>query len=84
MTLKQLSEYSGADPPTRAEIERYIYGISDPQTRDMFYLHFIAGYSYSETALRLGGNMTRYCVVNRIRRFQKHRQKQNEKLATVK
>lgn len=69
MTLKQLSEYSGADPPTRAEIERYIYGISDPQTRDMFYLHFIAGLSYRDTARHIGGGVTKDCVFVRIKRF---------------
>ena len=68
MTLKQLAAYHAAAPPERAEIERYIYAIKDPQTRDMFYLHFIAGFSYGQTAQHLGGGMTRQCVYNRIHR----------------
>jgi DNA-directed RNA polymerase specialized sigma24 family protein len=69
LTLKQLSGYSRADPHTRAEIERYIYGISDPQTRDMFYLHFIAGYTYRQTAEHIGGGVTKDCVFSRVKRF---------------
>ena len=69
MTYKKLKSYHTAGKHERAEIEQYIYGISDPQTRDMFYLHFIAGYSYSQTAKHLGGGMTKDCVFVRVKRY---------------
>lgn len=69
MNIKTLGAYAVADERTRREIEQYIYSIDDPQTRDMFYLHFITGYSYSQTAKHLGGNMTKDCVFTRIKRF---------------
>jgi DNA-directed RNA polymerase specialized sigma24 family protein len=69
MNIKTLGTYAVADERTRREIEQYIYGIDDPQTRDMFYLHFISGYSYSQTAKHLGGGMTKDCVFARVKRF---------------
>lgn len=69
MNIKILGAYAVADERTRREIEQYIYGIDDPQTRDMFYLHFISGYSYSQTAKHLGGGMTKDCVFARVKRF---------------
>jgi DNA-directed RNA polymerase specialized sigma24 family protein len=69
MTYKKLKNYHTAGKRERAEIEQYIYGIDDPQTRDMFYLHFISGYSYSQTAKHLGGGMTKDCVFARVKRF---------------
>lgn len=71
MNIKTLGAYHVSDERTRREIEQYIYGIADPQTRDMFYLHFISGYSYSQTAKHLGGGMTRKCVFERIKRHLK-------------
>ena len=79
MTLKQLAAYHAASPPERAEIEQYIYGIDDPQTRDMFYLHFISGYSYSQTAKHLGGGMTKDCVFARVKRFLENVDDKNDK-----
>lgn len=72
MTYKKLKRYHTAGKRERAEIEQYIYGIDDPQTRDMFYLHFISGYSYSQTAKHLGGGMTKDCVFARVKRFLKN------------
>lgn len=69
MNKKTLGAYHVADEHTRREIEQYIYEIVDPQTRDMFYLHFIAGYSYSQTARHLGGGMTKDCVYMRVTRM---------------
>jgi DNA-directed RNA polymerase specialized sigma24 family protein len=69
MTYKKLKNYHTAGKREQAEIEQYIYGIDDPQTRDMFYLHFISGYSYSQTAKHLGGGMTKDCVFARVKRF---------------
>lgn len=69
MTLKQLAVYPAAAPPVRAEIEQYVDSIPDPQTREMFRLHFICGLSYSQTARVLGGGMSRQCVYNRVKRF---------------
>ena len=69
MNIKTLGAYHVSDERTRREIEQYIYGIDDPQTRDMFYLHFIAGYSYSQTAKHLGGGMTKDCVFVRVKRY---------------
>lgn len=69
MDKKTLGAYHAADLKTRREIEKYIYSIDDPQTRDMFYLHFISGYSYLQTAKHLGGGMTKDCVFTRVKRF---------------
>jgi DNA-directed RNA polymerase specialized sigma24 family protein len=69
MDKKTLGAYHAADLKTRREIEKFIYCIDDPQTRDMFYLHFISGYSYSQTAKHLGGGMTKDCVFARVKRF---------------
>lgn len=69
MDIKTLGAYHVANEETRREIEKFIYGIEDPQTRDMFYLHFIAGYSYSRTAKHIGGGVSKECVYSRIKRF---------------
>ena len=71
MTIKTLGAYAVADEPTRCEIERYIADIPDPQTREMFRLHFVCGLSYSQTARVLGGGMSRHCVISRIRRYER-------------
>lgn len=78
MNIKTLGAYAVADERTRREIEQYIYGIDDPQTRDMFYLHFISGYSYSQTAKHLGGGMTKDCVFTRVKRFLENVDDKNE------
>lgn len=69
MDIKTLGTYHVANEKTRREIEKYIYGIDDPQTRDMFYLHFIAGYTYRQTAEHIGGGVTKDCVFMRVKRF---------------
>ena len=79
MTYKKLKSYRTAGKRARAEIEQYIYGIDDPQTRDMFYLHFISGYSYSQTAKHLGGGMTKDCVFARVKRFLENVDDKNDK-----
>jgi hypothetical protein len=35
----------------------------------MFYLHFIAGYTYRQTAEHIGGGVTKDCVFMRVKRF---------------
>jgi hypothetical protein len=35
----------------------------------MFYLHFIAGYTYRQTAEHIGGGITKDCVFSRVKRF---------------
>ena len=80
MTLQELAVYKTADEGKRREIESYIAEIPDPQTREMFRLHFIGGYSYSETARKMGGGVTRYCVFSRVKRYVKRHLK---KLPTV-
>ena len=49
--------------------EEYIQGIDDYQTRKMFYLHFIKGKTFVQTAIEcgLGGNSD--CVKKRIYRY---------------
>lgn len=69
MDIKTLGVYHDANEQTRREIEKFIYGIEDPQTRDMFYLHFIAGYTYRQTAEHIGGGVTKDCVFMRVKRF---------------
>lgn len=69
MDKKTLGAYHVADLKTRQEIENFIYSITDPQTRDMFYLHFIAGYTYRQTAEHIGGGITKDCVFSRVKRF---------------
>lgn len=69
MNAKILGTYWEADDQTRREIEKFIHGIENPLTRDMFYLHFIAGYSYQQTAQHLGEGITRDCVFMRVKRF---------------
>lgn len=69
MDKKKLGAYHGADLKTRQEIEKFVYNIVDPQTRDMFYLHFIAGYTYRQTAEHIGGGITKDCVFMRVKRF---------------
>lgn len=69
MDKKTLSAYHVADLKTRQKIENFIYSIADPQTRDMFYLHFIAGYTYRQTAEHIGGGITKDCVFSRVKRF---------------
>lgn len=71
MTLKQLAAYPTAAPPVRESIERYIADIPDPQTREMFRLHFVCGLSYSQVARVLHKKMSRHCVISRIRRYEK-------------
>ena len=78
MNIKTLGAYAVADERTRREIKQYIYSIDDPQTRDMFYLHFITGYSYSQTAKHLGGGMTKDCVFARVKRFLENVDDKNE------
>lgn len=80
MTLQELAVYKTADEDKRREIESYIAEIPDPQTREMFRLHFIGGYSYSQTARKVGGGMSRHCVFYRVKRYVKRRLK---KLSTV-
>lgn len=80
MTLQELAVYKTADEDKRREIESYIAEIPDPQTREMFRLHFIGGYSYSETARKMGGGVTRYCVFSRVKRYVRRHLK---KLPTV-
>lgn len=69
MDIKTLGAYHAASEKTRREIEKFIYSIEDPQTRDMFYLHFIAGYTYRQTAEHIGGGITKDCVFSRVKRF---------------
>lgn len=68
MTLEQLKAYPAADPEKKARIIEYIAAIPDPQTRQMFELHFLRGLSYRQTAEMLGGGMTKDCVHKRIKR----------------
>lgn len=68
MTISRLATYKIADQQTRAEIEEYIAAIEDPQTREMFELHFLRGLSYSQTAAKVGGKMSGSGVAKRISR----------------
>lgn len=68
MTIARLATYKIADEETRAEIETYIAGIEDPQTREMFELHFLRGLSYSQTAREIKGKISCSCVKMRITR----------------
>lgn len=68
MTISRLATYKIADEERRAEIEQYIDGITDPQTREMFRLHFLEGLSYSRTAAKVGGKMSGSGVAKRISR----------------
>ena len=65
MRLSELRAFPTADDETREKIVSYIEGIRDPQTRQMFELHFLRGLSYKQTADMLGG-MSRECVYMRI------------------
>lgn len=69
MTLSELKSFSEADEETKVRIIKYISAIPDPQTRQMFELHFLRGLSYRQVAKMLGGGMTRKCVFNRISRY---------------
>lgn len=69
MDIKTLGAYHDANEKTRREIEDFIFNIDNPLTRDMFYLHFISGYSYQQTAQHLGEGITRDCVFMRVKRF---------------
>jgi DNA-directed RNA polymerase specialized sigma24 family protein len=80
MNIKTLGTYAVADKRTRREIEQYIYGIDDPQTQKMFWLHFVCGLSYAKTAQTLGGGMGRNCVYNRIHRYKPHQKKHGDSL----
>ncbi len=68
MTISRLATYKIADPQTRTEIEDYIAAIEDPQTREMFELHFLRGLSYSQTAREIKGKISCSCVKMRIAR----------------
>lgn len=69
MTLSELKAFPTADHEIKARIIGYIDAIPDPQTRQMFELHFLRGLSYRQTAEMLGGSMSRQCVYNRIHRY---------------
>lgn len=75
MLISTLARYREPDctEEQRREIEQYIEDIPDPQTREMFRLHFICGLSYAKTAAELGGGMGRQCVFDRIRRYKSPR-----------
>lgn len=68
MTPAELRMFPNADPEAKAQIIAYISEIPDPQTRQMFELHFLRGLSYRQTAALLG-RMSRDCVYRRIRRY---------------
>lgn len=74
MTYRKLKSYRTADDVTRAEIDRYIAAVPDPQTRDMFRLRFVTGLKYFQVAMRLGGGMSTDCVKKRIYRYVKNKQ----------
>ena len=67
-TLSLLMRLSGLKERQRA-CEEYINGIEDYQTRKMFYLHFVKGKTFVQTAIEcgLGGNIG--CVKMRIKRY---------------
>lgn len=69
MTLLELKAFPNADEEEKARIIGYIDAIPDPQTRQMFELHFLRGLSYRQTAEMLGNGMSRECVHMRVRRF---------------
>ena len=71
MYISTLAQYREPDctAELREEIEQYIAEIDDPQTREMFRLHFVEGLSYAKTAAKLGGGMGRMCVFSRIHRY---------------
>lgn len=75
MHISTLAHYREPDcsEEQRREIERYIDDIPDPQTREMFRLHFIDGLSYAKTAAELGGGMGRMCVFHRVHRYKPRR-----------
>lgn len=73
MKLSELRTFPTADDETREKIVSYIEGIRDPQTRQMFELHFLRGLSYKQVANMLGGGVTRYCIYRRVKRYvEKH------------
>lgn len=53
----------------KAEVERFIDGIPDEQTRDMFKLRYIKGHKLSKTAVEIGGDNTPDGVRMRINRY---------------
>lgn len=71
MTLSELKAFPNADEEEKARIIGYIDAIPDPQTRQMFELHFIEGLSYAKTAAKLNQKMGRMCVFNRIHRYKR-------------
>ena len=52
--------------------EEYINSIEDYQTRKMFYLHFIKGKTFVQTAIECGLGGSEGCVKMRIRRYLKN------------
>lgn len=57
---------------SRAEIEEYIYSINDFQTKKMFYLKFVKGRTYLQTAMAINTKMSADCVKKRIYRYLKN------------
>ena len=69
MTYRELTGYAHADERQRHEVEAFINGIDDPQTRDMFRLRFLLGLKYFQVALNIGNGMSTDCVKKRIYRY---------------
>ena len=53
----------------RNRLERYISGIPDSLTRQIFALRFINGFSWHQTAMRVGGGNTDESVRKRVYRY---------------
>ncbi len=53
----------------KSEIEHYVNGISDPQTREIFRLRFIKGLTWVQVAVRIGGNTEDSCRKRVMRYF---------------
>ena len=75
MTYRELKSYASSTAEKRREIEMFIDGIDDPQTRDMFHLRFLLGLKYFQVAMNVGGGISTDCVKKRIYRYVKKSQK---------
>lgn len=75
MTYRELKSYASSTAEKRREIEMFIDGIGDPQTRDMFRLRFLLGLKYFQVAMNVGGGISTSGVKMRIYRYVKNSQK---------
>lgn len=56
----------------KAEVERFIGNIADNQTREIFRLRFLKGFSWVQVAFNIGGGNTEDCCRKRAFRYLKN------------